>query len=230
MNGAGRPSYTDLSGFAAMWKHFKQFFERLAYAGLKPQGGRPAQQASQPEAPKRKGFAALHAWLDSKLNQAGPADPLYLSNRSTAQKAKVWALIAVPPVVILGVVAAVLLSSSNAPPAPPPAGLSNAEIASKMLPELNTDLHIQSQHDLDIEDVHVETGEPVRLAGIAKNNSDRAIAKAELIFDLTDRSGSRQGAVTTEVRNIGPKAAVPFEFPIEQSKATFALVREVHVE
>ena len=115
------------------------------------------------------------------------------------------------------------------PIAPPPAGLSNAEIAQKMLPDLNNDVHIETQHDLEVEDVHVVLGAPSRLVGVAKNNTDRQISQAELVFDLTDRSGSRQGAVSTELKNIASKSSAPFQFAIESSAATFALVREVQV-
>ena len=65
--------------------------------------------------------------------------------------------------------------------------------------------------------------------GIARNNTDHEIAQAELVFDLTDTTGSRQGAVTTELRNIPAKSSKTFEVALEQSTATFALVREVHV-
>jgi hypothetical protein len=56
------------------------------------------------------------------------------------------------------------------------------------------------------------------------------ISQADLYFDLTDKTGSRQGAVSTEPKNIASKASMPFQFPIEQSAASFALVREVHVK
>lgn len=209
-----------------MWKRLKQLFETLAYAGMKPQGGGASAAA------KAKGASALQGWIDRKLNQAGSSDPLYLSNRTLGQKAKVWAVFAVPAVLVLAVVGFVVFRSdrADAPPAPIPDALSNPEIAAKMLPNLNNDLHLATQTDLDIQDVHVVSGSPPRLAGVARNKSDRNIAKAELVFDLTDKNGSRQGAVHTEVTNIAPKASVPFTFVIEQANATFALVREIHVQ
>ncbi|MGA7238282.1 MAG: FxLYD domain-containing protein [Bryobacteraceae bacterium] len=182
-----------------MFKRIKQFVENLAYAGLKPQGG--------------------------------PSDPLYLSNRTLGQKLTAWSIIGIPALVVLGGLGLVLFGffDKDAPIAPPPAGLTNAQVAEKMLPDLNKDIHIESQHDLDVEDVHVVMGAPSHLVGIAKNTTDRPISTAELIFDLTDRNGSRQGAVSTEIKNIASKTSVPFQFAIESSAATFALVREVHV-
>jgi hypothetical protein len=184
-----------------MFKRIKQLFENLAYTGLKPQSG-------------------------------GASDPLYLSNRTLGQKLRAWSLVGIPIVVVLAGLGLVLFGffDKDAPIAPPPAGISNAEMAQKMLPDLNQDLHVETQHDLEVEDVHVVVGSPSRLVGLAKNNSGRQISHAELVFDLTDRSGSRQGAVSTELKNIASKSSVPFQFAIESSAATFALVREVHVQ
>lgn len=209
-----------------MWKRLKKLLESVAYAGMKPQGG------SASAAAKAKGASALQGWIDGKLNQAGPSDPLYLSNRTLGQKAMVWAAFAVPAALILVIVGFVVFRSHDpdAPSALIPDAPSNAEIADKMLPNLNKNLHLASQTDLDIQDVHVVSGSPSRLAGVVKNNSERQIAKAELVFDLTNKADSRLGAVSTEVTNIAPKASVPFNFVIEQANATFALVREVHVQ
>jgi hypothetical protein len=207
-----------------MWKRFQRLFEKLAYAGLKPRPGQPAKPG------KPKGGPALPAWIDGKLNRAGPADPLYLSNRSLLEKLKTWAGFGIPAAAVLAGLAFVLFRGGGADVSlAPPGTPSNAGVAAKLLPDLNSDLHIRNQNDLDIQDVHVISGRPARLAGIAKNRSDHEIASAELVFDLTDSAGSRQGAVSTEVKNVAAKASVPFTFPIEQTKAAFALVREVRV-
>ena len=217
-----------------MWKGLKQFFENIAYAGLKPQGGKPAEgsEAAAAPAPTPKGLGAIASWVDRKLNAAGPADPLYLSNRSLAQRMKVWIVMGLPVVLVLAGVGLALAGffGKDSTIAPPPEGLTNAQLAEKMLPDLNKDLHIESQHDLDIEDVHVVDGSPHHLVGVAINKTDHVISKAELVFDLTDRIGSRQGAVTTEVKNIPAKSSAPFQVPLEQTRASFALVREIHIQ
>jgi hypothetical protein len=209
-----------------MLKRIKQFLEGLAYAGLKPQGGRPAQASEQPKS------TGIGAWFEGKLSMSGPSDPLYLSNRTPGQKLKSWAIVGVPVALVLAGVGLVLFGAFDkpAPITPPPPGLTSAQMAEKMLPDLNKDLHIETQHDLEVEDVHVVVGAPSHLVGVAKNNTDHSIPKAELVFDLTDRSGSRQGAVSTELKNIASKSSAPFQFAIESSAATFALVREVRVQ
>lgn len=209
-----------------MFKRIKHFLENLAYAGLKPQGARPAQASPEPR------NTAIGAWFESKLTKAGPSDPLYLSNRTLGQKLKSRAIVGIPVTLVLAGIGLVLFGvfDRSAPITPPPPGLTNAQMAERMLPDLNKDLHIETHHDLDVEDVHVVVGAPNHLVGIAKNNTDHSIPKAELFFDLTDRSGSRQGAVSTELKNVASKSSAPFQFAIESSAATFAMVREVRVQ
>ncbi len=182
-----------------MWKRIQQFFESVAFAGLRPSGGKRL-------------------------------DPLYLSNRTLLQKARIWLLIGVPSFLLLGGLGLVLSGYFNhdVPITPPPA-LSNAEIAQKMLPNLNQDLGIDSQRDLEIQDVHIVRGGSVSLAGSALNNSGHVIRQADIVFDLADKNGSRQGAVTTHLANLAAKSTVPFQFAIEQKAAAFALVREIHI-
>jgi hypothetical protein len=99
-----------------------------------------------------------------------------------------------------------------------------------MLPDMNKDLHLDRQDDLEVQDVHVLHAGPAKLAGVAMNKTDHVLGKVEIVFEITDRNGSRQGAVTTHLLNLAAGSTVPFQFPIEQQTAAFALVREVHIE
>lgn len=211
-----------------MFKRIKEFFESVAYAGLKPSGGKPLTAAET----KRTGwFAPIQQRIDKFLNKS-VSDPLYLSNRTFMQKARIWLYIGVPSVLMLTGLGLVLFGVFNAdkPVTPPPVGLSTAEIAQKMLPDLDRDLHIDSQHDIEVQDVHIVHAAASKLEGLALNNTDHSIAKVHLVFELTDKDGSRQGAVSTEVVNLAAHSTVPFEFSIEQQAASFALVREIHIE
>src|SRR5450759_5993708 len=108
-------------------KRIREFLESIVFAGMKP-GGQTA--------PKRQ-----LTWLGplrgpvERLLSGGPApsDPLYLTNRTQAQKLKFWSLIAIPCVVLaLGVI---VLSRSLNPPAPKPVNpLTAAEIPANLLP------------------------------------------------------------------------------------------------
>ena len=78
-----------------MFKRIKQFFESLAYAGLKPSGGKPGGAAGA----KPSGLLApIQERLNKFLNKGGSSDPLYLSNRTFMQKAGIWLTIGVPSV------------------------------------------------------------------------------------------------------------------------------------
>jgi hypothetical protein len=210
-----------------MFKRIKQFFESLAYAGLRPSGGKPLVTAET----KTSGwFAPVQQRIETFLNQGGQSDPLYLSNRTLLQKAGGWLVIGIPSIIFLAGLGLVLggYFNQDTPLAQPPKGLTNAELAQKMLPDLDKDLHLNTQHEVEVQDVHVVHEGSTKLAGLALNNTDHAISKVLIVFELTDKNGSRQGAVSTELVNLAARSTVPFQFAIEQQAASFALVRDVH--
>ena len=212
-----------------MFNRVKRFFESVAYAGLKPSGVKPLGAAEA----KRSGWLApIERRIEKFLNKGGSSDPLYLSNRTFMQRAGVLLIIGVPSVVLLVGLGLGLAGYFNqdVPVAPPPVGLSNAEIAQKMLPDLDKNLHVSSQRDLEVQEVHIIRAGSVKLAGLALNNTDQAIKKVDLVFELTDKNGSGQGAVSTELTNLAARSTVPFQFAIEQQSAAFAVVRDIHVE
>jgi hypothetical protein len=209
-----------------MLKRLKQVFESLAYAGLRPSGGKPLTAAQ----PKKLGWFGQR--FEKFLASGGQSDPLYLSNRTFMQKAGIWFVLGVPSLILLGGLGLVLFGFFNAeaPLTTPPAGISNAELSRRMLPNLDKNLHVDSQHDVDVQDVHVVHNGSVQLAGVALNKTNHIIHKAGIVFELTDQFGSRQGAVTKELLDLAARSSRPFQFTIEQQTASFALVREVHVE
>jgi hypothetical protein len=209
-----------------MLKRLKQFFESLAYAGLRPSGGKPL----IPAQPRKPGWIGQR--LEKFLVGSGQSDPLYLSNRTFMRKAGIWFVLGVPSLILLGGLGLVLFGyfNSETPFAGPPAGISNAEISKRMLPNLDKNLHVDSQHDVDVQDVHVIHNGSVQLAGVALNKTNHIIHKAGIVFEVTDRFGSRQGAVSTQLLDLAAWSSRPFQFTIEQQTASFALVREVHVE
>jgi hypothetical protein len=195
----------------------REFLESIVFAGMKP-GGQTA--------PKRQ-----LTWLGplrgpvERLLSGGPApsDPLYLTNRTPAQRLKFWSLILIPCVVVLGI--GYKLSRSLNPPAPPPAKeLTAAEITAKLLPNMAKDIQLAPATDVQVLEIRVEGA---RLVGVVKNTTTSEIAVAELVIDLTDGVGSQVGAVNGIVEKIPPSGTKDFQFPIKQRNAAFALVREV---
>jgi len=212
-----------------MFKRIKHFFESVAYAGLRPSGGKPAATAGT----KKTGrFAPVRDRFERFLNSGGPSDPLYLTNRTFMQKARLWLIIGIPSAALLAGLGLVLIGyfAKDAGVTAPPAGLTDAELAQKMLPDLDKNLHLNTQQDVEVQDVHVIHGGSGKLAGLALNKTDHVLAKVEIVFELTDKNGSRQGAVSTQLLNLAAKSTVPFQFPIDQADASFALVREIHVQ
>ncbi len=165
--------------------------------------------------------------MDRWLNAPAAADPLYLSNRTFAQKLRMWLLVGVP-CLVMGVVVWMGLAgrfASDVPlvaPAPAPAR------AASRLPVNLDDLHITTNRDLEVLDAHVVHGTGTTVEGFIRNNTDHSIYAAEVVFDLADGHGSQLGGVTTRVDHLEPKVRTPFKVKIPESNAAFALVREVH--
>jgi hypothetical protein len=201
-------------------KRLREFFESIAFAGMKP-GARPGQKQ------EIKWLAALRGSVERFLSGTAPSDPLYLTNRSRAQRIKAWSLVAVPCLVIVGLVALALSKSYFDPPdAPPPKELSAEEITRKLLPNVARDITLDSNKDVEVVQVHVNRAD-MNVAGTVRNNTAHAIAVTDVTFNLTDKTGSQVGAVTGHIENLPPKTTKDFQFPIKQRDATLVLVRDL---
>jgi hypothetical protein len=203
-----------------MLKRFRRFIDSIVFAGLKPDA--PREQATH-----MRWLGPLRGLLERVLLRPAPSDPLYLSNRTFEQKAKLGLVIAVPCLVVVGVTALGLshfFHANERGPAPEPSG---AELAAKLLPNVDKIVDIHVNKDVQVLDAHVEREGGAKVAGTVKNNTDRLIHTAEIILNLTDQTGSVLGAVSAHVDNLEPNATVKFQVPIEQPDAAFALVREV---
>jgi hypothetical protein len=152
-----------------------------------------------------------------------PADPLYLTRRTQAQKLKFWSLIAIPCVVLaLGVI---ILSRVLQPPVPKfVKPLTAAEITAKLLPNLDKDIRLLPASDVQVLEVKVEG---LRVVGVVKNTATREIAVTELEIELTDAAGSQVGAVSGMVEKIPASGTKDFQIAIQQPNAAFALIRSI---
>jgi hypothetical protein len=198
-------------------KRIREFLESIVFAGMRP-GGQTAPK------PQLRWLGPLSSPVERLLSGgAAPSDPLYLSNRTLAQKLKFWSLIAIPCLLILGVAVAVSRSfNPAAPKADKP--LTAAEITAKLLPNLDTDIQLQPSSDVQVLEVRVEGS---RLVGVVKNTTAREIAATELVIDLTDAAGSQLGAVDGIVEKIPGSGTKNFQIAIRQRDAAFALIRSI---
>jgi hypothetical protein len=162
------------------------------------------------------------------LSGSTQSNPLYLTNRTTAQKIKLWLAVTIPAALVVGALAAVWLGIVDTAPPQPPGELSPSQIAEKLLPDLSKPLDVPTDHTLEVVDVHIDHAGPAKVMGVVKNTTSTAVAAADLTFELTNRDGSRMGAVGTRVATVPANGSVKFELPIVQEKAAFAFVREIH--
>jgi hypothetical protein len=200
-----------------MFTRVRQFLESIVFAGMKP--GAPAVQQKRPGL-----FATFEQWL----SPTAPSDPLYLTNRTLAQKLKVWILVGIP---CLGLAAVVTMAGLGffQKDTPPPKEPTGAELAAKMLPDLKG-LTLDTNKDVELVEVHINRGDSPVLTGKLRNLTDRTIRKTEIVFDVTDSNGSQLGAFRAEVYDVNAKATKTFEIPVKPRRAATALVREVHTQ
>jgi len=204
-------------------KRLRTFFESILFAGMGP-GRRKSRRRH-----KRKWLSPLKGRAERILaGGTAPTDPLYLSNRSMNRKVWTWSLIGVPGFLLLAGIAFILSRLMSPPDVKPPKELSASEIAAKMLPSINKDFKLTTNHDVEVVEVAVDNTHGLKLVGTLRNTTDHEIAFAEVIVDLTNPSGSQLGAVAGTVENLPPKGTKSFQNPIKQSEATFAVVREVN--
>ncbi len=197
-----------------MFIRLRRFFESIVYAGM------------QPKAPsggyKNGKLGRLREWLDRFINGPAPSDPLYLTNRTWKQKLRSSLLIAIPLALLVGGVA-LGLSHLYAPRTAPPRPPTPAEIAASLPLDLTKDIDTTPM-EAEIQELHPDTFGSPKLVGTLRNNTDRTIA-VEFTVDLTDRGLSAIDAVTERVEKAPAKSTVPFQFPIKDANAAYAVVR-----
>jgi hypothetical protein len=165
--------------------------------------------------------------IERFVGGSGPSDPLYISNRTAGQKARLVLLIGTPVLALVGLMALALGNYFDPSPSTPKAAAVRepGAVTAKVLPDLQKTYRSESDTDCDVAEAVVGDG---TLAGKLRNNTDRTVHVADVIFDLTDEDGSALGAVAVKVENIGPHATTGFRMNVEQRKARTALVRELH--
>src|ERR1039457_2488859 len=111
-----------------MASRFRNFLESIAYAGMKP--GKPKAQSK-----RMRLLGPLRGPVERLISGGGRQDPLYLSKRTFGQRFLGWVKVGVPLFVVVVVVVFGFRRYRRVDK--PPEVLSPAEVAAKMLPELN---------------------------------------------------------------------------------------------
>jgi len=199
----------------------RSLWESVVYVGMKPGSAPVATRLARWFGPFR---SPVERFLTGGL---AANDPLYLTNRTFGQRLRVAIVVMVPCLLLAGVVTlgiGVYIRAHQKPPE----RLTNAEVAARMLPKIDPqEMHLDTNHDLEVVNAAVESGHIV--AGTVRNNTDRPINNAAVIFELTNSSGARLGAIAAEIPHVDPRGTSEFRVTVEQEDAVMALVREVRL-
>ncbi|MGA3015476.1 MAG: FxLYD domain-containing protein [Bryobacteraceae bacterium] len=204
-----------------MASRFRKYLESIVYARMS--AGKP-----KAESKRMRLLGPLRGPVGRWLSGGGRQDPLYLSNRTFSQKLVGWAKVGVPLLVV--VVAVVIAFRMHRRVDKPAELLSPAEVAAKMLPELNKPIHVDTNTDIEVLEAYVDHDAGDRLVGKFRNATDHAIQTGEVDFTLTGVNGTQVGAVSVKLNKLAAGETVPFAQPISEKAAAFALVRDVHTQ
>lgn len=205
-------------------KRLREMIESVVFAGLKPSGGRP--QSPTPPPPDTR-WNRLRERIDLWISGgAAPSDPLYLTNRTTAQKLRAWSVVAVPLLILAGGIILTLTIMGSRSEIKQARELSPAEVAAKLLPNLDQ-IKIDSNHDVDVVEVRLQKGADTRMVGAVKNKTGHAIASADVVCELTDAAGTQLGTLTGHVEDIPPGGTKDFSVPVSRPDAVFVLIRAI---
>jgi hypothetical protein len=184
-------------------------------------------QSEMPPPTGRFWLNRLRQRFDQFLSGRAPSDPLYLTNRTSAQKLKVVALIAAPflilgALVMVGATGMFHLTKADPYERPPTETAPAPEV--KRRPALNL-----TPTDLEVVNIRIAADEnPPVVTGVIRNNTNQKVDSAEVSFDLADGRGSLMGSETTQVKNVAPHSTVTFRTPLKIANADYVSVREVH--
>jgi hypothetical protein len=202
-------------------KRFREWFESIAYAGMKPSGAKPEPRPDT-------ALGRLRTKWDAFLAGGSvPSDPLYLTNRSFSQKARPWVIIGIPFLILLGAIGLSLSNILEPPAAKPIVEPSAKEVAAKILPGLDNNLKIESNSEVELVEVRVDHTGGSKVTGSIRNTTTHEIPAARMVLDLTDINGSQVGGVEVKVEHVPASKTKEFSTPIAQKTAAFALVREI---
>lgn len=200
---------------------FCGWIESIIYVGLKP-------GAARAQARRIRWLGPLRQPLERFLERPAPGDPLYLSNRSLCRRIAAIVVIAAPCILLLGVIALMINRSRHVNPPPPPEP-TPAEVAARLLPNLEA-IKIESSlaaNSIEVSEVRIDR-QGGRLIGALRNKGDQPFRSIDLIIDVLSPEGSHLGAVKAHVDDLSAAASKEFQAAIPTLKAQFAIVREIH--
>jgi hypothetical protein len=168
--------------------------------------------------------------IERFLSGGALADPLYISNRTIGQRIRMALLVGIPAIALGALVVwgmSTYFDSRNSSGAASNTDATPA-LTAKLLPHIEKNFTTDYSRDVNIVEAAISTGNERILFGKIRNNTHRVVQVAEAVFELTNDDGSELGGVVVTVRNIAPKATVPFKLTLSQRDARSVMVRELH--
>ena len=200
--------------------HFRELIESIVFAGMKP--GAPVAQHHP-----MRWLGPLRRSIELFLSGGpAPSDPLYLTRRTIGQRIRFALAIGTPGVIVAGLMGLALTNHFVKKTVMPRLDLSPAEVAANMLPNMDH-VKLKTNSDVDVMEAHVDRTKGTVVMGTVMNNTAHQIHSSEIVFDLTDATGSQLGGVSQKIEDLPPQIHQAFRLPIEQRTASFVLVREV---
>jgi len=202
-----------------MPERIRKLIEALVFAGMQPAGAKSRR-------PPRNGWLARLGGAVENFLSPGPAptDPLYLSNRTFAQRIMPAVKLVIPLLLVAGALVWWYRGTHHSTDGQS----TRAELLAKVMPEI-AKLNLPPNRDVDIPSVSVDRSGPA-LVGTVRNNTTHTMKNVEILCDLTDSRGSQLGFVTAQVENLAPQSQTGFRVPIAQTKASLVLVRDIKAE
>jgi hypothetical protein len=182
--------------------------------------------ARRPSGPAAKG--RLRTTLERWIAGAPSSDPLYLTNRTFFQKARMWLLLGIPCAVIGLVVASGYLNREQTPSAAVnPNAVEGPPVA---LPNLDA-VKLDSVKNVELTEINVVRGgaSPV-LTGKVRNKTGEVIRSVDCSFYLTDVNGSQLGSISVHLADLPANGTSEFQRPLQQKLAVAAIVRDLHTQ
>jgi len=192
----------------------RAFLERVAFAGLKP---------DVKAGPKKSKLQSLIQSAEDIASVGLEPEDKSLPGPTTLRHR----LTLITGLLLLGVFIYVLIGFLLKPAeqreaaGPPPASV-------QIVPP---GLTIEMNKDLEVVEIEFnKSQEPKVITGTLRNRTDRTLARCEISFHVTTKTGGQIGAVDTTVYNLPPHGSAKFRIVVPQKDAEFTMVRELRAE
>ena len=192
------------------FQSLREFFEKVAFAGLKPDA---------PAAPKKSKIQSLVRSAEELAARGLKPDEA----REARSPWRTRIAVGVAAVAIIGVGVTLVIALQH------PADKSETTAASGPPPPIvPPGFKVEKNKDLAVEEIDFnKVAEPKEITGTLRNLTGRQIASCDVSFDVTTKQGGQLGGVSTTIHDLAPHGTAHFRIPVPEAEAGFVMVREL---